>query len=100
MREDNVQMTAPSCKDTSQSSYLANGVKSGFPTQEEILVPNIATYGCLILPEQSSPTAFKTAKPNKQKSHHPKLQKMKISDFSQTHWLAGQLAIAIWRLIL
>lgn len=45
------------------------------------------------------PHCVQTAKPTKWKSHHPKLQQMKITDFSQTQWLAGQLAIAIWRLI-
>lgn len=60
---------------------------------------NIGSYYCwLWLPHPAKAEqhhSVQIGKPTKQKSHHPKLQQMKITDFSQTQWLAGQFAIAI-----
>lgn len=92
MREDNVQMTSPSCKDTSESSYLPNGMKSGFPTQEEVLVPTTATYGCLILPEQSSPTVLKLQnQPNKKATTQNYSKWKSLTSPKHSGWLASSL---------
>lgn len=92
MREDDVQMTAPSCKDTSETSYLPNGMRSGFSTYEEILLAIIAAYGCLILTEQSSPTVFKLQNQPNRKATSQNYSKRKSLTFPKhSGWLASLL---------